>query len=66
MRQFIDRASLCIAVPCVVWLLLDFEFRIAIEIPFFPGSIGVFAFLGFAALLVHLAAKHGPDEMGKP
>ena len=66
MRYFLDRASLCVAVPCAVWLLLDCAFRIATGIPFFPGSVGLFAILGFAALIVHLAVKATPDKTGKP
>jgi hypothetical protein len=66
MKPFIERASLCVTVPCLVWLLLDCAFRIVIRIPFFPGSVGAFAILGFAALIVHLAVKDTPDKTGKP
>jgi hypothetical protein len=66
MRYFIDRVSLCVAVPCIVWLALDCAFRIVIGIPFFPGSVGIFAFLGLVGLLVRWTAKYGPDEVGKP
>jgi hypothetical protein len=66
MRYFIDKASLCVAVPCIVWLMLDGGFRIAFGIPFFPGSMGILAFLALVASLVHWTAQRGPDETGEP